>query len=64
MGKSPESIAFIGKIAASVLLKQFTYANEKCHNTDAQLRKSGPVVLNQTNILSMIPEDHKYTTTQ
>jgi len=64
MGKSPEIIAFIGKIAASVLLKQSTYANEKCHNTDAPLRKSGPVVSNQINILSMIPEDLKNTTTQ
>ena len=34
-GKSLGRIVCIGKIAASILLKQFINSNDRCHTTDA-----------------------------
>jgi len=50
-GKSSRSIAFIGKIAALVLLKLFINGNEKCHPSDQWLRLAHKQTLfaNQNN---------------
>jgi len=53
-GKALRKHSLRGKIAASVLLKLFISSDERCHTTDATLRKSGTLFSNVNNIQSML----------